>query len=80
MRFDDPNLKVFVQIEQPEYKADVELAHKWYQAGYYTADPLPHAEADAAGESGQICRGPRPVARAGNGERDEEQMPTSVLC
>lgn len=44
-----------MQIEQPEYKADVELARKWYQAGYYTADPLPHAEADAAVKAGKYA-------------------------
>jgi putative aldouronate transport system substrate-binding protein len=52
---DDPELKVFNEYGSPEFKHFAELASKWYKAGYYTKDPLPPADANAAQLAGKYA-------------------------
>ena len=40
IRFDDKSMQVFNSAASPEFKASVELARKWYMAGYSPKDPI----------------------------------------
>ncbi len=40
IRFDDKEMKVFNAAATPEFKASVELARKWYDAGYTPKDKI----------------------------------------
>jgi putative aldouronate transport system substrate-binding protein len=55
VKTDDPELKVFNEYATPEFRQAVELARKWYQAGYYTKDPLPTADAVSAMINGKYA-------------------------
>ncbi|HEU5101261.1 MAG TPA: ABC transporter substrate-binding protein [Roseiflexaceae bacterium] len=57
IRQDDPELKAFNVYATPEFKQAVELAHKWYEAGYYTKDPLPQGDAVSAFQAGKYALG-----------------------
>ncbi|MDW8350546.1 MAG: ABC transporter substrate-binding protein [Anaerolineae bacterium] len=55
IRFDDKELKVFNAAATPEFKASVELARKWYLAGYAPKDKIPRADADAMWRAGKFA-------------------------
>lgn len=54
---DDPELQAFNIYATPEFKQAVELARSWYEAGYYTQDPLPQSDAIAAFQAGRYALG-----------------------
>ena len=54
-KWGDPEVKVFNEYGTDEFKHFAELARKWYQAGYYTKDPLPPADANAAQLAGKYA-------------------------
>src|SRR5947199_231021 len=51
----DTELKVFSYVDTPEFKKDVELARKWYQAGFYPKDAQPSGDAIAAFKAGKFA-------------------------
>ena len=53
IKVDDTGLKVVNTAESTEYQQAVELAHRWYEKGYYTADPLPDGDMQAARAAGK---------------------------
>lgn len=53
IKYDDESLQVVNLIETPEYQQAVELAHSWYEKGYYTADPLPDGDMQAGRAAGR---------------------------
>ena len=55
VKIDDPNLQAFVVTETDQFRQSVELARKWYQAGYFTQTPLPTADANAAFKAGKYA-------------------------
>lgn len=55
VKADDPELKVFSEYHTPEFKQLADLARKWYNAGYYTKDPLPTADAIAGMTNGKFA-------------------------
>lgn len=55
VRFDDPTLTAVLMPATPEYQAAAELAHKWYQAGYYPEEALPAVEANALFKAGKYA-------------------------
>lgn len=55
IRYNDQELKAFLVPESPEYKEGVDLARKWYLAGYYPETPLPPADAAAAYKAGKYA-------------------------
>jgi putative aldouronate transport system substrate-binding protein len=55
IRFDDKGLKVFNAAATPEFKAAVELARKWYQAGYTPKDKIESADAEAMWRAGKFA-------------------------
>jgi putative aldouronate transport system substrate-binding protein len=57
IREDDPNLKAFNVFATPEYKQTIEMARRWYLAGYYDQDPLPESDAAAAFKAGKFALG-----------------------
>jgi len=54
VRYNDPELKVFNAYESDEFRAAVELAYKWHQAGYLPQDLIP-ADADAQSKAGKYA-------------------------
>jgi len=57
INMDDSDLKVFSMYATDEYREAAELAHSWYEAGYYLQDPLPAADANAAMAAGRFAIG-----------------------
>jgi putative aldouronate transport system substrate-binding protein len=55
IRADDPNLKVLLMPETPEFMEAMTLTYKFVQEGLIPADPLPCTEADAAYRAGQYA-------------------------
>lgn len=55
VRFDDKEMKVFNAAATPEFKASVELARKWYLAGYAPKDKIEQADADAMWRAGKFA-------------------------
>ncbi len=55
VRYDDPDLKVINAFETPEFKSAVELAYKWYQAGYFPKDLIARSEVPAAMKAGRFA-------------------------
>ena len=55
IRYDDKEMKVFNSAATPEFKESVELARKWYQAGYTSKDPIPDADWQAMWKAGQFA-------------------------
>lgn len=53
IKVDDTGMKVVNTVESAEYQQAVELAHSWYEKGYYTADPLPDGDMQAARAAGK---------------------------
>ncbi|MDQ2998846.1 MAG: hypothetical protein M3R61_17585, partial [Chloroflexota bacterium] len=51
----DPARKSGHMAFSPEWKATVELARKWWEAGYFTKDPLPDAEIKPAMRAGKYA-------------------------
>ena len=54
MKADDPNLKVVNIATLPEFLQQVQLARKWFQAGYYPVDP-PGEQATANWRAGKYA-------------------------
>jgi putative aldouronate transport system substrate-binding protein len=50
---EDGKLKVSSLVESEEYKHAVDLAHSWYEKGYYTPDPLPDGDMQAGRAAGK---------------------------
>lgn len=65
VRYNDKDLKVFNAFESPEFKSAVELARKWYQAGYFNKDLVASAEAAAAFKAGKFAGGIGAVIKPG---------------
>lgn len=65
VRYNDKDLKVFNAFESPEFKSAIELARKWYQAGYFNKDPVASAEAAAAFKAGKFAGGIGAVIKPG---------------
>lgn len=55
VRYDDAALKALNYAATPEFKQAAELAWKWHEAGYTTADPLPVSEAQAGIKAGKYA-------------------------
>jgi putative aldouronate transport system substrate-binding protein len=54
VKADDPEAKAFsIAFDDANFGEAVRLANKWYQAGYYTKDIVPDAEANAAMKAGK---------------------------
>jgi len=51
----DPTRTVTHLAFTPEWKTTVELARKWWEAGYFTKDPLPDTEINAAMQAGKYA-------------------------
>jgi len=65
VRYNDKDLKVINFFESPEYKSAVELARKWYQAGYFNKDLIAAAEVGAAFKAGKFAGGMAGVIKPG---------------
>lgn len=66
VRYDDSALKVLNTVETPEFKQSVELAHKWYSAGYFTSEPIPAADGAGAFKAGKYALIAVDVLKPGN--------------
>ncbi len=55
VRYNDPNLKVFNVFETPEMVRYVNLARKWYQAGYLTPQGTNQADYEATIKAGKAA-------------------------
>ena len=55
VKFDDQAGKMVNAFESPEFKAMVELAHKWYQAGYIAKDLVPAADMPSQWKTGKYA-------------------------
>lgn len=55
IRQDDPDLQAFNVYATDEFREAAELARRWYEAGYYTLDPLPSSDATAAYQAGRYA-------------------------
>jgi putative aldouronate transport system substrate-binding protein len=55
VKADDKTLKPTNFYDTAEFKQGTDLARKWYQAGYYTKDPLPPSDAIAAFKAGKYA-------------------------
>jgi len=51
----DKSLKVFNPWALPQFKSAAALAYRWHQLGYYTRDPLPRDQAQAAFKAGKYA-------------------------
>ena len=72
IRFDDKDMKVFNAATTPEFKASVELARKWYLAGYAPKDKIESADSDAMWKAGKFAMGLAGVVKPG-GDIESEQ-------
>ncbi|MCS7059773.1 MAG: ABC transporter substrate-binding protein [Anaerolineae bacterium] len=55
IRYDDKDLKVLNVVATPEFKASVELARKWYLAGYAPKDKIEPADGEAMWRAGKFA-------------------------
>lgn len=55
VRYNDRSLRVFDPLESPEFKQAATLAYQWHQAGYFTKDLAPAADARAAFKAGKYA-------------------------
>ncbi len=65
IRYDDKDLKVFNAAATPEFKASVELARKWYLAGYTPKDKIERADSEAMWRAGQFAMSMAGVVKPG---------------
>lgn len=65
IRYDDKDLKVFNAAATPEFKAAVELARKWYLAGYTPKDKIEPADSEAMWRAGQFAMSMAGVVKPG---------------
>jgi putative aldouronate transport system substrate-binding protein len=65
VRYDDETLQAFNAFASPEFQSAVELAHKWYNAGYITKDLVPAADYDAQFKAGKFAVGLGTIAKPG---------------
>jgi len=65
IRYDDKELKVFNAAATPEFKASVELARKWYLAGYAPKDKIEGADSEAMWRAGQFAMSMAGVVKPG---------------
>ena len=65
IRFDDQDMKVFNAAASPEFKASVELARKWYLAGYTPKDKIESADAEAMWRAGKFAMSLAGVVKPG---------------
>jgi len=63
--YNDKELKVFNAYDTPQYKAQVELMRKWYQAGYFPKDVIPQADLNNTWKAGKIGSGLLGVVKPG---------------
>lgn len=63
--YDDKSLKVFNAYNTPQYKAHVELMHKWYLAGYFPLDKIPDADMVNLQKAGKVASGLLGVVKPG---------------
>jgi len=63
--YNDKSMKVFNAYDTPEFKAQVELMHKWYVAGYFPKDPIPSADRTNTWKAGKIASGLLGVVKPG---------------
>ena len=78
VRYDDKNLKVINAYESPEFKSAVELARKWYQAGYVNKDLVTRAEAPAAVKAGKFAGDIGGVIKPGGDVEVQKNMGLTV--
>jgi putative aldouronate transport system substrate-binding protein len=57
IRYDDPDATVLLMAEQPEFVEAMELARKWYLAGYLPEEVSPPEEMVAAYQAGRFAIG-----------------------
>lgn len=55
VNINDSSLKAFNYFDTSGFRESAQLAHKWYQAGYYLKNPLPAADAIAAFKAGKFA-------------------------
>ena len=65
IRYDDKDLKVFNAAATPEFKASVDLARKWYLAGYAPKDKIERADSEAMWRAGQFAMSMAGVVKPG---------------
>ena len=65
IRYDDASMKVFNAAASDEFKAAVELARKWYLAGYAPKDKIEDADAEAMWRAGQFAMSMAGVVKPG---------------
>jgi putative aldouronate transport system substrate-binding protein len=65
VRFDDKEMKVFNSAATPEFKASMELARKWYEAGFTPKDKIEQADADAMWKAGKFAMSMAGVVKPG---------------
>ena len=55
VKYDDTTLQTFNYFAQPEYMQAAQQAREWYQAGYYSKNPLSPSDAQAAFKAGKYA-------------------------
>lgn len=78
VRFDDAEMKVFNSAATPEFKAAVELARKWYLAGYAPKDKIESADMQAMWRAGQFAMGLAGVVKPGGDIESEQRFGQKV--
>jgi putative aldouronate transport system substrate-binding protein len=78
IRFDDKDMKVFNVAASAEFKAAVELARKWYQAGYTPKDKIESADAEAMWRAGKFAVSMAGVVKPGGDIESEQRFGQAV--
>jgi len=79
IRFDDKEMKVFNAAATPEFKAAVELARKWYDAGYTSKDKIESADADAMWRTGKFALALAGVVKPGGDIESSQRFGQVVI-
>jgi putative aldouronate transport system substrate-binding protein len=79
IRFDDKDMKVFNAAATPEFQASVELARKWYDAGYTPKDKLEQADADAMWKAGKFAMSMAGVVKPGGDIESSQRFGQEVV-
>lgn len=78
IRYDDKDLKVFNAAATPEFKASVDLARKWYLAGYAPKDKIERADSEAMWRAGQFAMSMTSVVKPGGDIEARERFGQEV--
>ncbi len=79
IKFDDKELKVFNSAATPEFKASVELARKWYQAGYAPKDKIEQADLEAMWRAGKFAASFPGVVKPGGDIESSQRFGQQVV-